>query len=116
MMKREVGNKSFPIWLMGDSEPENWQDKLDTPLDPRHPARHNIWTPVLDAVQDQIFRTTGQRLDTSTLFIRNAIGDPAIKPRRRDIQWQIIVTDELLVWESLIAANHPCLIFTFVCV
>ena len=56
MMKKEVGSKSFPIWLLGDSNPEQWQNKLDEPLDSRHPIRHNIWTSVLNVIQDRIFR------------------------------------------------------------
>jgi hypothetical protein len=46
-MKPLVGDPDFPIWLLGDSNPKGWQSVLETPLDPRHPARHNIWTPVL---------------------------------------------------------------------
>jgi uracil-DNA glycosylase len=71
-MKAFVGDPKFPIWLIGDSPPEKWADKLDTPLDPRHPARHNIWTSVVDPMQDRLYRQRGLRLDTSCLYIRNA--------------------------------------------
>jgi hypothetical protein len=52
MMAADVGNKNFPIWLLGDSNPERWQGELKTPFDPRHPVRHNIWTSILDVIQD----------------------------------------------------------------
>jgi hypothetical protein len=71
-----TGNPEFPIWLMGDSPPEAWVAKLDTPLDPRHPARHNIWTSVADPMQDRLYRQAKLRLDTSQLYIRNAMNQP----------------------------------------
>ncbi len=37
IMKREIGNKDFPIWLLGDSEPENWRHVLDALLIPAIP-------------------------------------------------------------------------------
>lgn len=75
-MKNFGGNPEFPIWLIGDSPPEAWVDKLDTPLDSRHPARHNIWTSVLDPLQDRLYRQRKLRLDTSRLYIRNVFNQP----------------------------------------
>lgn len=72
-MKDFAGDPEFPIWLIGDSPPEMFMDKLDTPLDPRHPARHSIWTSVADPMQDRLFRQGKLRLDTSRLYIRNAM-------------------------------------------
>jgi uracil-DNA glycosylase len=71
-MKDSVGDPKFPIWLIGNSPPKNWVDKLDTPLDPRHSARHSIWTSVADPMQDRLYRQAKRRLDTSRLYIRNA--------------------------------------------
>jgi hypothetical protein len=42
------------IWLLGHSYPEAWVHVLNEPLDPRHPTRHNIWTPVLDRLQERV--------------------------------------------------------------
>jgi len=72
-MKDFAGDPEFPIWLIGDSPPERGADKLDTPLDPRHPARHNIWTSVADPMQDRLYRRGRLRLDMSRLYIRNAM-------------------------------------------
>jgi hypothetical protein len=73
-MKDCAGDPSFPIWLIGDSPPEAWAEKLDTPLDPKHPARHSIWTSVADSIQERLYRQKRLRLDTSRLYIRNAMG------------------------------------------
>ena len=79
-MKNSTGDPRFPIWLIGDSPPEAWADKLDTPLDPRHPARHNIWTSVAEPMQDRLYRQRKLRLDTSRLYIRNAMSQPLATP------------------------------------
>jgi hypothetical protein len=63
----------YPIWLLGDSPSVNYPDL--TPLDPTHPSRHTIWTPILDVIQRHLFLERGQRLDDSKLFIRNAVSD-----------------------------------------
>lgn len=73
MMKDFAGDPEFPIWLIGDSPPAAWVNKLDTPLDPRHPARHNIWTSVVDPMQDILYRQGRLRLDMSWLYVRNAM-------------------------------------------
>ena len=72
-MRDFAGEPTFPIWLIGDSPPDEGADKLDTPLDPRHPARHSIWTSVADPMQDRLYRQKKLRLDTSRLYIRNAM-------------------------------------------
>jgi uracil-DNA glycosylase len=71
-MKDFAGDPKFPIWLIGNSPPKAWAERLDTPLDPRHSARHNIWTSVADRMQDRLYRQAKRRLDTSRLYIRNA--------------------------------------------
>ena len=86
-MKKEVGNKDFAIWLLGDSNPAKWEKVLETPLDPRHPTRHNIWTPVLDVIQDKVFRTSKSRIDASSIYIRNAVESPNDKPLKNDSKW-----------------------------
>ena len=88
-MDREIGDKSFPIWLLGDSNPKNWESKLNSPFDARHPARHNIWTPIVDEIQEHLFIQRRSRLKTSTVYIRNAIENANNKPKR-SAEWQVI--------------------------
>jgi hypothetical protein len=79
-MKDEDGDKKFAIWLLGDSNPKNWQHVLDVRFDPKHPARHSIWTPVLETIQEYVFVTRKNRVKTSPIYVRNAIEDPVDKP------------------------------------
>jgi hypothetical protein len=112
-MLRESGSRSSQIWLLGDSNPKNWANALETPLDPRHPARHSIWTPILDVIQDKIYRQARLRVDTSTIFIRNAIGDPASKPAGNVADWSKMVFDEMEEFCLIINQFKPKFIFTF---
>lgn len=112
-MQRESGSVKFPIWLLGDSDPQQWANSLSGPLDPRHPVRHNIWTPILDAVQDIVFRAEGIRLDSSDIYIRNAVGDSDIKPKSNERKWTEALENEHAYLGSMMKINKPALIFSF---
>ncbi|MCJ7584454.1 MAG: hypothetical protein MUO30_06760 [Anaerolineales bacterium] len=113
MMEREVGNRHFPLWLIGDSNPPQWQSFLKTPLDPRHPIRHNIWTALLDVIQDKVYRASRMRVDTSTIYIRNAVDDPTKKPAQTSNQWSKSAETEISGLESLIKTHKPIMLFCF---
>jgi hypothetical protein len=113
MMEREVGNRSFPIWLLGDSNPEQWQTSLLTPLDPRHPVRHNIWTPLLDTIQDTVFRANKSRVETKSLYIRNAVGNPRLKPNVATVEWSRALELEVSTFREMIRAYSPKLLLCF---
>lgn len=107
-MKDFTGDPGFPIWLIGDSPPEKWADKLDSPLDMKHPARHNIWTSVADSMQDRLYRRARLRLDTSRLYIRNASDRPLTISTT---QTQIDLSQKKL--KELINSYKPSIILTF---
>ena len=107
-MKDSTGNPEFPIWLIGDSPPEAWADKLDTPLDPRHPARHSIWTSVADPMQDRLYRRGKRRLDTSQLYIRNAMSKPLTG---RGISEFLRLSEESL--KEMLSNYQPNILLTF---
>jgi len=107
-MKDSTGDPRFHIWLIGDSPPKNWADKLDSPLDARHPARHNIWTSVADSIQDRLYRQRKLRLDTSQLYIRNTATQPLTKST---IQAQTQHSQKIL--KELIDKYKPKIILTF---
>lgn len=113
MMVREVGNQDFPLWLIGDSNPAQWQSYLKTPLDPRHPVRHNIWTALLDVMQDKVYRSAKLRIDTSTIYIRNAVDEPTKKPSQANDQWSIAAESEISTLEGLAKTHKPKMIFSF---
>ena len=86
-MNGDTGCLDFPIWLIGDFSPANWEANLDDPLDGRHPARHNIWTPILEGVQSRLYASMRKRLSTNGLYIRNAAHCRSKKPPDTSLQW-----------------------------
>jgi hypothetical protein len=112
-MRKEVGDPLFPIWLLGDSNPKRWADRLETPFDPRHPIRHNIWTSILDEIQDQVYRSRCIRIDTSRMYIRNAVENPDWKPNRFQMSWGIDLSTEIIAFRQALSANTPVLVLCF---
>lgn len=111
-MDRDTGNINFPIWIIGDSEPDRWKDILIKPFDSRHPIRHNIITSVFDVMQDNIFRKTGKRIDTSEIYIRNAVAEADSKPESNKLVWSMQLNDEINVLKNLCNEHSPILILT----
>lgn len=106
------GSPEFPIWLIGDSPPKNWHDKLAVPLDRRHPARHNIWTPVLDVIQRTVFRE-GRRLDDKQIHVRNAVESlELIDPERAQWNWEDLAPAVTKLGD-LLAEHQPRLVLSF---
>ena len=112
-MNPEIGDKNFPIWLLGDSNPRKWQNILVSPLDPRNPARHSIWTPVLDVIQDRVFRRSRSRVDTSSIYIRNAVEDPDDKPPDNSMNWGIVLEQGITEFCQQLDQYCPLLVFSF---
>ena len=112
-MDREAGSKAYPIWLIADSSPPRWEEHLRQPLDPRHPARHNIWTPILEGIQSHVFQAARTRIDTTDLYVRNAVHDVADKPPYRRLDWPSRLAVETRDLASLVARHRPKLLLTF---
>jgi len=113
IVERESGNKSSSIWLIGDSSPPNWRESLDEPLDSRHPARHNVWTPVLEGIQRQVFLFDQRRVDDARLYVRNAVHRQEDKPRGDDMDWESKPREEMDELGRLLGTYRPTLVFTF---
>jgi hypothetical protein len=114
-MERETGLKTFPIWLLGDSEPNNWKNIISKPFDDRHPIIHNIWTSIADKIQDKMFRSQKSRIDFKNLFIRNSIGDPINKPIDRILDWNysVEIQNNIEAYQLLIHQYKPKLLLSF---
>lgn len=112
-MNRDAGSKAFPIWLIADSSPPRWEEHLRQPLDPRHPARHNIWTPILEGIQGHVFQAARSRIDTSVLYVRNAVHNAADKPPYRRSDWPSHLAAETRGLSALVARHRPRLLLTF---
>ncbi|MVW64179.1 hypothetical protein GPY61_30040 [Massilia sp. NEAU-DD11] len=109
-MDLQYGSPDRPIWLIGDSNPACAND-LAHPLDPRHPSRHSIWTPVLHVIQERVFprrlRAYGYDPDADALYIRNAVTDPL---HRRDPKHVALQVDSL---RDLYHQQQPILVLSF---
>jgi hypothetical protein len=114
-MERETGKYEYPLWILGDSEPLRWKDKLDLPFDDRHPIVHNIWTSIIDKIQEKIYKSHQSRIDSSKIFVRNAVTDPVIKAHAIKVDWEQSpdLWKELSVYQNLIIKYKPKLIFSF---
>ena len=97
-IKRESGERSYPIWLV---------------VNPKHPAvRHNIWTPVLAEIQDKVYRAIHTRIETSNLYIRNAVCDSSIVPNTLN-WWGAEVAQEIETFREIVLENQPKIIISF---
>ena len=112
-MERETGKRTSPIWLLADSEPSKWRDDLKGPLDPRHPARHNIWTPVLEVIQDELFNSFKNHIESSNIYIRNSVDDPGLKPPSNNQDWDNVLAKELDKFKDILNEYKPCIILSF---
>ena len=98
MMKQASGEKTYPIWLL---------------VNPKHPAvRYNIWTPVLNEIQDRIFREIHTRIDTTNIFIRNAVSDCGIVPNTLN-WWRPEVAKEIVLFREMVLEHKPKILISF---
>ena len=112
-MNRDSGSMDFPIWLIGDSSPAKWEADLDDPLDSRHPARHNIWTPILEGIQSHLYASMRKRLHTDKIYIRNAVHHTSEKPPDTALEWSFDLEAEMSELARLLDSYSPKLVFTF---
>jgi hypothetical protein len=116
MMTKDIGDMRFPIWLLADSEPSQWKEQLESPLDKRHPIRHNIWTSILDVIQTEVFVALGKRVDADRMYLRNAVQDSSTKPLKpfnTTPAWHESVQVSLTEYANLINEHRPRIVLTF---
>ncbi|MDQ7092392.1 hypothetical protein REC12_02145 [Desulfosporosinus sp. PR] len=96
--KQETGERGYPIWLL---------------VNPKHPAvRHNIWTPVLAEMQDKVFRELHSRIDTSNIYIRNAVKSSELVPNTLN-WWGVEAAEEIELFREIVTEHRPKLIISF---
>ena len=113
MMAKSQGDIESTIWLLGDSNPQNWQYKLQEPLDSRHPARHNIWSPILLEIQDRVFTSAKLHVDQNRFYIRNAVENSQRKPAAADLLWSGYLQQSIKDFSVDIKNHHPQVVFSF---
>jgi len=97
-VKTELGNRTYPIWLL---------------INPKYPAvRHDIFRPVLDEIQDRVFRQMQTRIDTSNLYVRSAVNDGGIVPNTLN-WWGKKVAEEIEFYREIIHEHKPKMLISF---
>ncbi|MDP4127210.1 MAG: hypothetical protein Q8912_09730 [Bacillota bacterium] len=97
-IKRESGERSFPIWLL---------------FNPKHPIVSDyIWTPVLTVIQDMVYRELHTRIDTTNIYFRNVVSDSAIVPNMAR-WWDAQVDTEIKLFKELVVEHKPTILITF---
>ena len=97
-IKRETGERTFPIWLI---------------INPKHPAvLHHIWTPILAEIQDKVYRETHTRMDTSNIYIRAAVGDCDLVPNKLN-WWGTEIAQEIETFREIVFEYQPKLLISF---
>ena len=98
IMKRELGKRTYPIWLI---------------INPKYPAvRHDIWRPVLDEIQDRVYREFQTRIETSDIYIRSAVNDGGIVPNTLN-WWGREVAKEIEAYREIILEHKPKMVISF---
>ncbi|MCO5387233.1 hypothetical protein [Desulfosporosinus sp.] len=96
--KRELGERTYPIWLL---------------INPKYPGvRHDIWRPVLDEIQDRVFRELHTRIDTSNIYIRSAVCDGGIVPNTLN-WWGKEVAKEIDFYREIVLKHKPKMLISF---
>ena len=115
-MDATYGKITAPIWLIGDSAPKR-ANLVRHPLDRRHPAIHNIWTPILYGIQKHIYaeKATIITNEEDIFFIKNAALDAGQKPQSNSKNWEDNkpLMERLEATKKDLAAYNPKLVITF---
>ena len=97
-MMKESGDKSCPIWLL---------------VNPKYPVvRDDIWNPILDKIQDAVYRKLRKRIDTRNIFIKNVSSDIGIVPNPLNLR-AVEITKEIAILRESVFENNPKILITF---
>lgn len=105
-MNRDCGDIGCKVWLIGDSEPDNYSEELQNPFDWKHPTVHNIFTPILYQIQEDLF-DTGHWIDRNKLYIRNAVEKSSYWKNEANLN------KEILNFRHLVNEYSPIIILSF---
>lgn len=95
---KESGDKSSPIWLL---------------VNPKYPVvRDDIWNPILDKIQDAVYRKLRKRIDTGNIFIKSVVSDIGMVPNALNLR-AAEVTKEIASLQESVLENRPKILITF---
>lgn len=97
-MRRELGNRAYSIWLL---------------INPKYPAvRHDIWRPVMEVIQDRVFREMQTRIDSSNIFVRSAVSHYKVVPNTLH-WWGKEVAEEIEFYRGIVDEYKPKMLISF---
>ena len=97
-MKEEFGDRSYPIWIL---------------VNPKYPAdRLEIWAPILDEIQDKVYRKLHKRIDTRNIYIKNTVSDIGIVPKIANCLSTEVAKEMVKLRESILK-HQPKMLITF---
>ena len=115
-MDEFYGKMTAPIWLIGDSAPKR-DFLVRWPLDRRHPAVHNIWTPILYGIQKNIYTAASKIItnEDDVFFIKNAALTAPDRPKSNIKSWEnnTAIMNRLESTKKDIAKHSPKMVITF---
>ncbi|MDR3665976.1 MAG: hypothetical protein P4L35_03925 [Ignavibacteriaceae bacterium] len=97
-IKNKPGVMSSPIWLLAN---------------PKYSAaRRHIWTPILEEIQDKVYRKFQARIDSEKIYIKNVASDIGIVSNSRNCGVKER-TKEILMFRKIVCECQPKIIITF---
>lgn len=97
-IQKESGDKSYPIWLL---------------VNPNYFAMFQvIWAPILDEIQDKVYRRLRTRIETKNIFIKSTVSDIGIAAKSSKAR-AAEVTKELIMLKESVLEHQPKIIITF---
>jgi hypothetical protein len=97
-VKTESGNRASHIWLL---------------VNPKYPSiRPDIWIPILEVIQDRVYRTLHKIIDIENIFIKNTVSDLGIVSRN-SVSWSNEISQDIMALRESILENRPKIVITF---
>lgn len=95
---RDSGKKTYPIWLL---------------VNPKYTVvRYDIWRPVLDEIQDKVYRELHTRIDTTNIYFRCAVKNSEIVPNTLN-WWGKEVAKEIDLFREIVLEYKPKMLISF---
>lgn len=95
---KESGDKSHPIWLLVNP---NYLNIFQV-----------IWAPILDEIQDKVYRRLHTRIETENLFIKSTVSDIGIVPGTSNYR-STEASQEIIMLKESVLEHQPKILITF---
>ncbi|KLU66608.1 hypothetical protein DEAC_c12740 [Desulfosporosinus acididurans] len=98
-IETESGDRSSHFWLL---------------VNPKYPAvRNDIWVPVLEVIQDQVYRKLKKRIETRNIYIKSMVSDIGLVSNASHLWSTSEIADDIISFKESILEYRPKLLVTF---